>query len=52
MVIKYAAIRQLPARENFAQFLGQTRTGLDKRGKRRLGNLINHDPSKRGELAI
>jgi hypothetical protein len=22
MVVKYAAIRQLPARENFAQFLG------------------------------
>jgi hypothetical protein len=51
VVVKCAAVRQLAARENFAEFLGQARAGLNKRGKRRLGDLIGLDPSQRGEFA-
>src|ERR1700683_5272656 len=51
-VIKYGSLRQLPARETLAQLLGQTRAALNKRRQRRLGDLINHYPGKRGEFAF
>ena len=50
--VKYGAIRQLPARQTLAQFSGNARTGLEERGKRILGYLINHCPRERGEFAI
>jgi hypothetical protein len=51
-MIKYGSIRKLPARETFAQFLGQSGAALNERRQRRLGNLINHDPGKRGQFAF
>jgi hypothetical protein len=52
MVVEHSAIRQLPARQAFAQLLGRAGTGLEERGERRLGYLVNHDPGERGEFAV
>src|ERR1700730_10486577 len=50
--MKHGAIRQLPARQAFAQFLGDAWTGLEERGERILGYFINHGTGERGEFAI
>src|SRR3984957_10260287 len=52
VVVEYRATRELPAREVFAQLLGQVGASLEQRGERVLGYLVNHDPGERGEFAI
>src|ERR1700730_4246597 len=50
--MKHGAIRQLPAGQAFAQFLGNAWTRLQERGERILGYLVNHGTGERGEFAI
>src|ERR1700730_9824175 len=52
MMVEHGAIRQLPACQAFAQFLGNAWTGLEERGERILGYLVNDGPGKCGEFAI
>src|SRR5450631_580797 len=52
MVVEYGAMGQPPARQAFAQLLGNARTRLEKRRERILGYLISHGPSERNEFAV
>src|SRR5216684_6448586 len=51
-VVEHGAIRQLPARQAFAQLLGHGGASLEERQERLLGYLINHGSRERSEFAI
>ena len=51
-VAEHRAIRKLPAGQDFAQLLGPAGTGLEERGERLLGYLVNRGPGEGCKFAV